>query len=58
VFDALLGAAALALLAGVVRHYAPAQTPALPWWLLAPAVLATERWRSSGTSAAARMPSR
>src|ERR1700760_3744162 len=43
-FNALLGAAGLALLALVVRHYAPAETPALPWGLLAPAVLATERW--------------
>ena len=28
----------------VVRHSRPLQHPALPWWVLAPAFLATERW--------------
>jgi diguanylate cyclase (GGDEF)-like protein len=41
--NAGLAAAAVALYV-VVRRYAPAQSPALAWWLLAPVVLATERW--------------
>jgi diguanylate cyclase (GGDEF)-like protein len=41
--NAGLAAAAVALYV-VVRRYAPAQSPALPWWALAPVVLATERW--------------
>ena len=41
--NAALSAAAVALYV-FVRRYGPAEGPALPWWVLAPVVLATERW--------------
>src|SRR3954447_22149927 len=42
--NAAVAGLAFALWALVIRRYAPLQAPALPWWLLAPAVALSERF--------------
>src|SRR4051794_11522155 len=42
--NAAVAGLALVLWAVVVRHYAPLQSPGLPWWLLAISVAAAERF--------------